>query len=310
MGARGQRLPRPIRAILFNSVELRSGWRLALFIGAVAVLGRALVSLIARTGVDLDGAWTPSLFALLEVPSLAVTLAATALLARIERRSFGAYGLAPNAAARRAAVGAVWGFVMVAITFAAVMALGHAQFEGIALRGADAVRMTLAWLVASVLIGISEEVLFRGYALFTLASGIRFWPAAIVLSLLFGALHFFGKPNETVMDGINVTLIGLLLCFSIRRTGNLWWAIGYHAAFDFAQLFVFAAPNTGNGGNPVATALLHVRWTGPAWSTGAQCGLEASVFVLPLVALGAWSLQRERAAPVRRAVADGVAAPV
>ena len=39
------------------------------------------------------------------------------------------------------------------------------------------------------LVGLFEEFLLRGYSLFTLARGIGFWPAALVLSGAFGLIH-------------------------------------------------------------------------------------------------------------------------
>jgi len=79
---------------------------------------------------------------------------------------------------------------------------------------------------------------------------------------------------------------GLFLCFTLARTGDLWLAVGYHAAFDYAALVVLASPNTGMPpGGRVPGHLFETRFSGPTWLTGGDCGLEASLFMFPALAL-------------------------
>ena len=70
-------------------------------------------------------------------------------------------------------------------------------------------------------------------------------------------------------------LAGLFWSFTLRRTGNLWFAVGMHAGFDFGETFLFSVPNSGlvMPGH-LSNAVLH----GPAWLTGGTPGPEASVF--------------------------------
>ena len=124
-------------------------------------------------------------------------------------------------------------------------------------------------------------MLFRAYPLFTLREGLGFWPAAILLSLLFGAFHL-SKPGENPIDLLNLVLLGLFLCFTVQRTGSVWFAVGFHAAFDFCALFVYAAPN---GGEVLVGHLLDGRFAGPAWLTGGALGPEASLLMVPLTGL-------------------------
>src|SRR5205814_8149431 len=79
--------------------------------------------------------------------------------------------------------------------------------------------------------------------------------------------------------------IGLFLCLTLRRTGSLWFAIGFHAMWNYAAMVIYAAPNTGNGGRSVPGHLLDVTYQGPAWLTGGVCGMEASVFTLVALAV-------------------------
>ena len=70
------------------------------------------------------------------------------------------------------------------------------------------------------------------------------------------------------------------MCFTLRRTGSLAFAIGFHAAFDFANLFVFSGRNAGEY---AIGHLLDTSWQGPQWLTGGLLGPEASWMVFPVI---------------------------
>jgi len=76
--------------------------------------------------------------------------------------------------------------------------------------------------------------------------------------------------------------LSLLLSYSILRTGTLWFAVGFHIAFDYMQLFVIGTPN---GTLVPVGRLLNVRFIGPAWLTGGALGTEASLLMYPAIAL-------------------------
>jgi membrane protease YdiL (CAAX protease family) len=123
--------------------------------------------------------------------------------------------------------------------------------------------------------------LFRGYAQFTLASGIGFWPAALLFSGLFGALHLF-NPGEGWVGGLSVFLFGIFGCFTLRRTGSLWFAIGLHAVGDYAETFIFSVPDSG----VLATGhLLNSNLHGPRWLTGGSIGPEGSLMCFVVFAI-------------------------
>jgi hypothetical protein len=90
---------------------------------------------------------------------------------------------------------------------------------------------------------------------------------------------------ENWMDGLNVGLFGLFWCFTLRRTGTLWLAIGFHAMSDYADMALFAQPNTGNNGQSLTGHLLNVSYQGPAWLTGGPRGTEASALEFLILAL-------------------------
>jgi hypothetical protein len=72
------------------------------------------------------------------------------------------------------------------------------------------------------------------------------------------------------------------VCLTLRRTGTLAFAIGFHAAFDFANLFLWSGQNAGEY---AVGHLLETAWNGPQWLTGGPLGPEASRMVFVVIAL-------------------------
>ncbi|HTQ14496.1 MAG TPA: CPBP family intramembrane glutamic endopeptidase [Rhizomicrobium sp.] len=215
--------------------------------------------------------------------NLVFALLATALFAAFERRGLGAYGLP----LRRAFGAQTWegfltGIAMAGAVAAGMIALGGMQIHGLALTGEALALSALAWLGANVLVGLAEELWFRAYFLQSLWRSIGFWPAAIVIAAIFAALHYFYKDGENIWDVITLVSISMLLCFTVKRTGFLWFAVGFHIAFDFMQFFVIGTPN----GNLIPQGrMLDVTFNGPAWLTGGVLGTEASWLMYPMIAL-------------------------
>jgi membrane protease YdiL (CAAX protease family) len=170
------------------------------------------------------------------------------------------------------------------------------EFHGIALHGPELFLFAFLWLMTMLLVGLNEEYLFRGYALQTLTRGIGFWPAALVTSSLFAGLHL-SKPHENAIDIGIIFVLGLLMCFTLLRTGSLWLAVGWHAAFDFGQFFIVG---TKNGGEIPVGRLFDVTFPGPAWSNGGELGTEASLFMIPVIIASFIYIDRRYRGPISR----------
>jgi uncharacterized protein len=283
----GPSQPGLLKNIFFGPWGLRAGWRLLIFNAAFMLVG-VVMKLILAPIVGEDPDWTARNFILIEAVSLAGSAVCVWLMAKIERRRFADYGLTRRGAFGRLFwEGGLWGLATVGTVVALMAAAGGYSVHGLALSGTDLVLSALLWAGAFLLASLMEELVFRGYELFTLASGIRFWPAAVALSAFFGFyLHYAQKPNETLADGLSVTLIALFFCLTVRRTGNLWFGIGWHWTFNFGAMFVFGFPNTGNkGGLPVAGHLLHSVTRGSTLLTGGPMGAEASLIIFPVLAV-------------------------
>jgi hypothetical protein len=161
----------------------------------------------------------PRTMALSETLLLVAVLFATVVLATLDQRPFWTYGFARTGdAARRYFEGVGYGLASVAVVGALMYAFGGFKISGFALSGSDWIVYPLLWLVVMLLVGFVEEAAFRGYPLFALSEGIGFWPAAIAMTLLFGAAHL-SKPDENAIDIASILFIGLFLCFTLWRTG-------------------------------------------------------------------------------------------
>ena len=240
----------------------------------VAALGKAW---------HLGNGLTSANIALGEFESLAIAFGLTAIFGYFEGRRFDSYGLPiAQAFGRRFWEGLGVGVVWAGLVALLMIALGGMRVTGFALQGPALLWTALAWFGANILVGIGEEAWFRGYLLQTLRKGIGFWSAAIVLSLWFTAEHYFFKTGENVWDCISLFAFGMLICFTVLRTGTLWFGVGLHVAFDYTQLFVIG---TRNGAQVPVGHLLNASFPGPAWINGGVLGTEASVLMYPLFVL-------------------------
>jgi uncharacterized protein len=258
---------------------LRPIWRLAIYLlafralrfglyviiaDALPAMGRLWLSLVAELGLTI--------IALL--PALAIT--------RVESRPFGRYGLPLRQAFGKLFwCGTLWGFGSITILLLTLHVAHAFDFGGLALHGVRAVKFALFWGGFFLIVGFYEEFFTRGYTQFTLTQSVGFWPAAVLLSVGFGALHL-ENPGESWVGILGAVVIGFFFCLTLRRTGNLWFAIGFHMSWDWAESYLYSVPDSGG----VAPGhLLSSSFHGPIWLTGGSVGPEGSVFLFILLAL-------------------------
>jgi membrane protease YdiL (CAAX protease family) len=289
-------VPSTGRKIFFGPSGIRSGWRLLLFLGIFAALQFAFRAVIIRMPAvrqffneAKSGTLSPQFEFVFETSVIVMMFLATAVMGHIERRSLADYGLPSKGAFGKLFwKGAAWGLTMETLIILGISAFHGFSFGSLALSGGELVKYALMWAGAFVLVGIFEEFLFRGYAQFTLASGIGFWPAAIVFSALFGAVHL-SNSGEGWVGALSVMLFGLFACLTLKRTGSLWFAVGLHAAGDYAETFLYSVPDSGL---LAKGHLLNSTMHGARWLTGGTIGPEGSImdFVVFLLAfaLFAW----------------------
>jgi hypothetical protein len=292
---------------------LRAGWGIAIF-----VLTFILLSFALATGIRLvegkspipghskspSSQSTPPVRAgdvaaartiIEDGLSFAVLAFVAWMLSRIERRRFRVYGIGRNRL-RDFLPGAFWGFATLSLLVGTLRATHVLVFDGRALAGSAMFLFGAKWLAAFLCVGLFEEYLSRGYLQYSLTRGlyglgrriapnharaVAFWIAAIFMSCLFGAGHLF-NPGESAPGIAAVFLAGIIFSYALWHTGSLWWAIGFHMAWDWAQSFLYGVPDSGFLS---AGRLFHTHPTGNPLLSGGKTGPEASVFVLPTLLL-------------------------
>jgi len=267
--------PKQRNVVFFGQGGLRSGWRLAIYLLMVVAVGAAINVLMVRILGAPRGVPPVSALILQEVIGFAVVFGAAVPMSLLERRRVGEYGLpAREIFGSKFWLGFLFGLVEISVLIGLIAGFGGYSFGSLALHGNEVLRWGLIHLVLFTFVGFFEEFSFRGYTQFTLGDGIGFWPAAILLSVGFGVMHL-GNPGEGWVGAASVVLVAVFFCFTLWRTGNLWYAVGLHASFDWGETFLYSVPNSGvvMQGH-LSNAVLH----GPKWLTGASVGPEGSVF--------------------------------
>ena len=294
-----------LRKIFMGNDGLRAVWSLLIFAVLCAVmavcLGRVAEKLFPngpRTAQDVQDAMGSPRFLLIgESVQFLVVLFVTWIMSRIERRPNAVYGFGDSRKVAHFFAGLAWGVSCLSLLVLTLWKMGFLVIDGRQLFGGDILRYGAVWLIGFLMVGLFEEYITRGYLQYTLARGLAgfyerafqsrhsaalgFWTSALVFSFLFGFGHK-GNPGESSIGVISAGLVGFVLCLSLWRTGSLWWAIGFHASWDWGQNFLYG---TADSGLKVQHSLLASHPVGRPILSGGTTGPEGSAFVLAILAL-------------------------
>ncbi len=287
--------PTPPNTILRGPNGIRAGWRVLIFLaiaGALLTIVSLIVIAVAHGRIGAMNQLTPLGLALSEGSIFLLTAIPALIMARIEHRHFGQYGLPLSDAFQKDFwTGTLVGFLAISGCLLAIFLFRGFHLTGIAIHGATIISATVKWGLAFILVGLAEEFAFRGYLQYTLTTGMGFWPSAFLLSALFGFAHA-SNPGESKAGLLSVVVFGLLFCLFLRRTGNLWWAVGFHAGWDWGQTFFYGVPDSGI---TATNNLFNSTLSGPPWLTGGTVGPEASAFApVALLVVAIWFASRYR----------------
>ena len=253
-----------------------------LLYGALTIVGfRAQGKLLHRWLPGMDAS---VLYVTGHVTELTEILVFAWVASRLERRSFAAYGLPW----RQALKARFWNGAALGIGSLIVLVLLLATVGGLRLSlpphvGTGALLAGAGYLLLFIVLGLREEFLYRGYGLSALAGNIGFWPAAVISSAWFVTTHT-GNSGETALGLSAVGFFGLFACVLLRRTGSLWMPIGFHAAWDWGETFLFGVSDSGHAAASGHFFTASVTKSVPAWLSGGSAGPEGSVLCLVMFA--------------------------
>ena len=214
----------------------------------------------------------------------------------LDRRSFAQFGFRLGARWWLDLLfGMVLGALLMTVVFLVELGLGWVEVTGaFETHGSDTpfVISILFPVATFVCVGLSEELVSRGYQLKNAAEGLNY-PAlgprgAIMLawvssSVLFGVLHA-DNPNATPVSTLNIVLAGLMLGFGYVLSGELEIPIGLHVTWNFFQGAVYGFPVSGFGA--FGPALLATEQNGPDLWTGGPFGPEGGLLIPAVMLLG------------------------
>jgi membrane protease YdiL (CAAX protease family) len=293
---------RPLHKLFIGKDGLRAGWSLLIFIAMMGVALYATNFVLHKVlPVDPNAARNAEISAkagiLFESIPFVALLLVTRIMSKIERRPNSAYGFGGSQKVAHFFAGLAWGVVCLSILVLSLWKTGFLVVDRRLLFGSDVLRYGATWLLGFLLVALLEEYLTRGFLQYTLTRGLAglyqwvlktrhseafgFWTSAVILSFLFGLGH--GKnPDESPIGMLSAGLAGIVFCLSLWRTGSLWWAIGFHAAWDWSQSFLYGVADSGL---MVQHHLLATHPVGKPILSGGVTGPEGSIFILAIFGL-------------------------
>lgn len=197
--------------------------------------------------------------------------------------------------------GLLAGLVEVLVVYGILVVLGQVDVTwGWHPNSAGVLVLAAGWIVAlAILPALTEESLYRGYWFQNVKRGWGLVAATVVSAALFGGVHLL-NPNAELLGGINIALSAVTWILGMLILRSLWFPIGWHAAWNFAQMFICGLPNSGVPVSQMGVdgATLFVsEMTGPTLLTGGAFGLEASlvhtIVLVGLIAFMFWLWRRQ-----------------
>ena len=293
--------PPALSKVFIGRDGLRAGWSLLIFLALLA----AVLSCANVIGHKIHPSPPRSANAEITatrgfigeaIPFLAVLLVAW-IMSNIERRPNSVYGLGGRRKLPHFLAGLAWGVACLSLLVLTLWKTGFLVFDGRLLFGSDVLRYGAIWLFGFFLVGLQEEYFSRGYLQYTLSRGLAgfyqwafktghsaalgFWTSALIFSILFGLGHK-GNPGESPIGLLSAGLVSMVFCLSLWRTGSLWWAIGFHASWDWGQSFLYGVADSGV---MVEHHFLATHPVGKPILSGGATGPEGSIFILATLTL-------------------------
>lgn len=264
---------------------IRLPWAILIFLLLAGATQIGLVLLLKSQGLhgkDLTSDPDSALGVILGLtPGVVSVVVATIVMALIERRSLANYGFAFSGMITRLFYGVLVGVGVLSALVGTLWGLGALTFDGVALQGDEIWRQALLWAGACLMVGVLEEFFMRGFLLARMSRTMGFVWASLLTSALFLAGHI---PNagESLIGLASAGVVALVFCYSIWKTGSLWWAVGFHAAWNWAQTYLFGVGNSGSLGSG---ALMVSHPQGETWLSGGATGPEGSVLAFAAIAV-------------------------
>jgi hypothetical protein len=205
----------------------------------------------------------------------------------LDRRSFVSLGLIWN---KQAGQDLVFGFLVtgliIGLIFLVERVAGWLDFAGFVWDSISATRVvqgTVLMFIMFILVGINEELLYRGYVLQNITDGMNLFWGFLLSSAVF-SLNHYANPNFSLEAFVGLFVSGLFLAYPYLRTRQLWLSFGLHIGWNFFEGTIFGFQVSGLTNMP---RLIMQTVRGPVLITGGEFGPEAGLVLMPALLLGA-----------------------
>ena len=221
-----------------------------LFLGSMVVFSLLATIVLAVAGADFDTMDSYLLGSVQEAVGLAVALlllARTGRLDLLHRRGCGFInGLLVG----------MYPLFFIGYTTVGTLAFGRPDTPLLPLP------RILTFMLNMILVGVAEELVFRGIIAQTLlerygTARAGVWKACLISGVLFGAAHLSNMigsaPFGVLMQCVFAGSLGVLFAAIYFRTGNLWVLVFLHGAQDAASLLAGGLYGTENMSTAVSS---------------------------------------------------------
>ncbi|MGD1045249.1 MAG: CPBP family intramembrane glutamic endopeptidase [Bacteroidota bacterium] len=270
------------RRVFVGKQGIRAGWSIGIFVLLMGMFTAMFIMptiyLLEKNHLSMKEL-QPLQTCASDLAAFLGLLAATMVMARIEHEPLIFYGLEGSRRIVRFLYGLFCGVIALSILVGVLNLSGLLIFDGQQMFGKAAITYAIGWGIGFFLVGLYEEYFLRGYLLVTLSRGIGFWWSALVLSILFGCIHIT-NTGESPVGIVSAVLDGFVCCISLWYLKSLWWAIGFHASWDWAESYLWG---TADSGRIAQGHLFAVHPQGNILLSGGATGPEGSLLVIPLL---------------------------
>src|SRR6516165_5579810 len=170
-------------------------------------------------------------------------------------------------------IGLIWFGLLIAMLYVG----GHYQIDRLAFPN-----RLLSAVIFAMGTAIWEEVTFRGLLFRVTEQTFGTWVGVAVSAVAFGALHGL-NPNASLAASVAIILVsGILLAAAYFATRTLWFPIGLHFGWNFAEDFIFGVRVSRHAARP---AIIDGTLTGSSFWTGGLYGLESSIWAIGMAVI-------------------------
>lgn len=260
--------------------RLRSGFRFVIFCLVLVLILIALSIPFAFIRMPENVARLASLFVML----LAAILAGWLCGRILEGLPFKALGIAfTKGWLVHFVVGLLVGGATLTFAVLIAFAFGGLRFEMNPVESSVLATGLGSSVILLILGAASEEAVFRGYPFQTLTRSGLAWLAILITSVFFGAAHL-RNADAGAISTLNTILAGLWFCIAYLKTRDLWFAIGMHFMWNWAQGALFGIEISGFTDLAPAPLLKEID-AGPQWLTGTTYGIEGGIVTTVAIAI-------------------------